>query len=415
MIRASLRSSFTLILLACASLAGMSCNRGIEPDVLRFWHFWSEPAQRALMDTLIKGYLAENPGAKVKVEELSWSNGKTKLMVGFNSRTAPDVLELGSDWVPQFASSGVLMDMTEVAELRQSLHSSQPYALEPGYWKGKYYATPWLLDTRVMFINDSLVAAAGVTLTDSLLRDWQSMLDLGAKIQALGNGAKGIGVNGSDAHRLYKKILPYMWSNGGELFDKDGNPTLNTPANIAALQFYVDQLKSGILETQKNLDDLFKRGQIGISFSGSWLLAPLAKSKFAWHAEPVPGNSGHAGVSFGGGEYLAINQNSSMKEEAIRFVRYITRPDVQLRFAKAVNIFPADTMMQKDVFYRNRSQGPVFIHQLSHARMTPMVPKWLDAEAIIEDEVSRALYGKATAAEAMASAQQRVEALLREP
>jgi multiple sugar transport system substrate-binding protein len=408
-----LRTITHLVFLLLVAFAGLSCNRGIEPGVLRFWHFWSEPAQRALMDSLIQGYLAENPGAKVKVEELSWSNGKTKLMIGFNSKTAPDVLELGSDWVPQFASSGVLMEMGAIADLQQTLHSGPSYALEPGLYQGKIYAAPWLLDTRVMFINDSLVAAAGVVVTNNLLTDWQAMMALGAKIQA--TGAKGIGVNGSDAHRLYKKILPYMWSNGGEPFNIKGEPTLNTPANIEAVQFYVDQLKAGVLETQKNLDDLFKRGQLGISYSGSWLLAPLAKAPFKWHTEPVPGNNGKPGISFGGGEYLAINANTSMKEEAIRFVKYITRPDVQLRFAKAVNIFPADTMMQKDEFYRNRSQGSVFIDQLGKARMTPMVARWLDAEAIIEDEVSQVLYGKATAAQAMKSAQERVEALLREP
>lgn len=407
------RSSSLLFSIITIAFLGISCNRGVEPGVLRFWHFWSEPAQRALMDTLIQGYLQENPGARIKVEELSWSNGKTKLMIGFNSKTAPDVLELGSDWVPQFASSGVLMDMTAIEELKQSLNSGPVYALEPGLYKNRVYAAPWLLDTRVMFINDSLVAAAGVEPSTELLKDWQSMYALGAKIQA--TGAKGIGVNGSDAHRLYKKILPYMWSNGGEPFNIKGEPTLNTPQNIAAVQFYVDQLKAGVLESQKNLDDLFKRGQLGISYSGSWMLAPLAKAPFKWHTEPVPGNNGSPGVSFGGGEYLAINANSAMKEEAIRFVKYITRPDVQLRFAKAVNIFPADTMMQKDVFYRERSQGSVFINQLSKARMTPMVARWLDAEAIIEDEVSRVLYAKATAAEAMRSAQQRVEALLREP
>ena len=408
-----LRSPVYFLFCILVAFAGLSCNRGIEPGVLRFWHFWSEPAQRALMDTLIQGYLAENPGAEIHVEELSWSNGKTKLMIGFNSKTAPDVLELGSDWVPQFAASGVLLDMTSVADLQQALHSGPSYALEPGLYEGKIFSAPWLLDTRVMFVNDSLVAAAGAQPSDSLLHDWNAMMTLGQRIQSA--GAKGIGVNGSDAHRLYKKILPYMWSNGGEPFNIKGEPTLDRPENVAAVQFYVDQMKAGILETQKNLDDLFKRGQLGIHYSGSWLLTPLAKAPFKWHTEPVPGNNGNPGISFGGGEYLAINKNSAMKEEAIRFVKYITRPDVQLRFAKAVNIFPADTMMQKDEFYRNRSQGSVFIAQLSKARMTPMVPKWLDAEAIIEDEVSRVLYGRATAAEAMKSAQARVVALLREP
>src|SRR3954466_11470692 len=103
----STRILIVLLLAGCT----VSCNRGIPSGVLRFSHFWSEPAQRAAMDTLLAGFRHEHPEIPVEITELSWSDGKTKLMIGFNARTAPDVLELGSDWVPQFSSSGVLLSM----------------------------------------------------------------------------------------------------------------------------------------------------------------------------------------------------------------------------------------------------------------------------------------------------------------
>src|SRR3954463_6820858 len=98
-----------LSIVICIAGSALSCNRGITPGVLRFSHFWSEPAQRAFMDTLLAGFHHEHPDIPVEVSELSWSDGKTKLMVGFNSETAPDILELGSDWVAQFSASGVLL------------------------------------------------------------------------------------------------------------------------------------------------------------------------------------------------------------------------------------------------------------------------------------------------------------------
>ncbi len=63
------------------------------------------------MDSLIAGFHREYPNIRIETEELSWADGKTKLMAGFNSETAPDVLELGSDWVAQFSSSGVLQEL----------------------------------------------------------------------------------------------------------------------------------------------------------------------------------------------------------------------------------------------------------------------------------------------------------------
>lgn len=363
------------------------------------------------MDSVVDQFRRENPGVSVEVSELSWGDGKTKLMINFNARTAPDVIEFGSDWVPEFSASGVLEDMTGIDSLRSRLGATPPYSREPGYWKKQTYAIPWFVDTRVLFVNTDLVKAVGGS---NEIGSWDSMYALGAKIAALPD-VKGIGVNGSDAHRLYKKILPQIWSNGGDILDGEGRPTFATEANIEALSFYVKQLDVGVLESQKNLDDLFKRGKLGILFSGAWLLKPLQKADFHWKCLPFPGNGGHPGISFAGGEYLAVNSRSAMKPDAEKLVAFLTRPDIELRLAKAFNIFPADTLMQRDSFYYQRNQGDVFIEQLRNAKMTPVHPKWLEIEAILEDEVAQALYKTKTPADALKSCDARVASLLKEP
>lgn len=402
-------------LLASLAFLALSCNRGITPGVLRFSHFWAEPGQRAVLDSVIADFENEYPDIPVELIDLSWADGKTKLMINFNAETAPDVIEFGSDWVAEFSASGVLEDLTNESSLQEALSATPVYAQEPGIWNKKRYALPWLVDTRVVFVNQELAQAADPAFSDtSRFADWNSMYALGMKIEAQGIG-RGIGVNGSDAHRLYKKILPQFWSNGGGLFDANGNPSLGTPENIEALAFYVKQLDAGMMETQKNLDDAFKRGKLGILYSGAWLLKPLAKAPFKWRSVPFPGNNGHPGVSFAGGEYLSINSRSRMKQQAAMLIAFLARPDNELRLAKAFNIFPANSELQKDSFYVKRDQGTIFIEQLANAKMTPVHPKWLEIEAIIEDEVAMALYKRRTPAEALTSAQQRILTLIAEP
>jgi multiple sugar transport system substrate-binding protein len=402
-------SSYRRLILALLALTFVSCNRGVEPGVLRFSHFWSEPAQRAFMDTLLAGFHREHPEIPVEVTELSWADGKTKLMVGFNSETAPDVLELGSDWVAQFSSSGVLHGLDSNVQLMQRFTNSPAYSHAPGMWSSHYYAVPWLLDTRVMLENNDLVPSS-----DSQTWNWQAMKDA-AKAVAEKYQGEGVGVNGPDQHRLYKKFLPYIWSNDGDLFDSAGKAMMNTSQNVEALRFYIDQLQWGMMETQKNLDDAFVRGKLKFWFSGSWLLPKLAKVPFKWTARAFPGNGDHVGQSFAGGEYLAINAHSAMKREAQLFLEYITRPDIELAFARKVGEYPADIKSQTDTFYLNRPAGKLFSEQLQRARMTPVIPQWLDVEAIIEDEVSKALYKKETPEQAMASMQRRTEERMREP
>ncbi|MEI8134052.1 MAG: extracellular solute-binding protein [bacterium] len=408
---------FFALFLILLSVSSCSTKKNIT---LRFSHFWTEPGQRAVLDSVIHDFKLLHPDIDVEVMDLSWADGKTKLMVNFNAGTAPDVLELGSDWVAQFSSSNVLEDITSLDSIKPRFANAPEYANEPGKWNGRYFAVPWFVDTRVIFINSDLLNGA----TDSIflkgefredpLATWDGLYNYGLGIQRKGIG-KGIGVNGSDMHRLYKKILPQIWSNGGNLFDQSGKPTFSSRENIEALTFYVNQLNAGVLESQKNLDDLFKRGKLGILYSGSWLFTPLAKADFHWYCIPFPGNNGHAGVSFAGGEYLAINAKSKMRRQAEQFLTFITRPDNELRLAKAFNIFPADKNLQRDSFYLNRNQGSVVITQLDHARMTPVHPKWLEIEAILEDETAQALYKKKSPESAMKSCDSRVLELLAEP
>lgn len=406
----------TLLNVLLLTFIFFSCSKNHNSDTLRFSHFWTEPGQRAVLDSVLSDFKKENPEIDVEVTDLSWADGKTKLMINFNARTAPDVLELGSDWIAQFSSSNVLEDVTNVSSLKPRFENAPGYANEPGMWKGQYYAVPWLVDTRVLFVNTDLIMQGtdSALLETDPLSSWNGIYHIGEAVQKKGIG-NGIGVNGSDVHRLYKKILPQMWSNGGEMFDTNGNPTFAAKENIEALSFYVKQLDAGVLETQKNLDDLFKRGKLAILYSGSWLFKPLEKADFRWKCAPVPGNNGHPGVSFAGGEYLAVSANSQMKPQAEKLLEFITRPDNELRLAKAFNIFPADKNLQQDGFYLDRNQGQVFIGQLAHARMTPVHPKWLEIEAIVEDETAQALYKKKTPEEAMKSCDERVKELLNEP
>src|SRR5688500_19043254 len=83
-----------------------------EKRVLTFWTFMSEPPQKAALAEQIAAFEKAHPDVKVEVTDLSYNDGKTKLLAAFNSQTAPDVLELGSDWVAQFSSSEVLADLS---------------------------------------------------------------------------------------------------------------------------------------------------------------------------------------------------------------------------------------------------------------------------------------------------------------
>ncbi|MCX6155847.1 MAG: extracellular solute-binding protein [Candidatus Kapabacteria bacterium] len=391
------------LLLFCLIIIN-SCKdkNSLHEEKIKFWHFWSEPNQRKALNELITKFESENH-CKVEVTELSWNDGKMKLMAAFNSNTAPDVLELGSDWVAQFSSSGVL---TKLDKDSMNTNKFISFSLAPSTWASNIYALPWVIDTRVMFYNIDLMTKAGLNAAPP--KNIDELINYSEKINSLGE-VYGIGTNGSDQHRLYKKFLPLLWSYGGEIIDKNGKPSLNLPENVQALETYLQLSRIGIIETQRQIDSYFIQGKVGFWVSGAWLLQKLQKENpnLKFGLALIPGFAEKPSYSFAGGEYLAINQKSKNQKLAQQLIKFLTDGKNIIEFCKKIPEagFPADSAYFNNEYYKTQTLRLVFTEQLKHSKMTPVHPKWLDIEALLENAVVEALYGRKSAQEALDDAQ----------
>lgn len=411
---------FSAVVAAAIVLSGCSGNESQEiRDVrtIRFWQFWSDAPQRAALDSLLREFERAND-CTVEVTNLLWNDGKAKLQAAFNSGAPPDVIELGSDWIAQFSSAGVLHELpSDSAGIARFV----PYAMQSATWNRRVYAYPWTLDTRVMYANASLLDQAGFKRATQGYAPTSLTFDevLSMVRSSQGRGTAGIGINGADRHRLYKKILPMFWTYGGDVFDASGRPVLNSPQNIKALTMYADLSRAGMVETQRQLDAAFMQGQLLFWNSGSWLLPKLAGAKSVDYVIlPYPGvSSGQAGVSFAGGEYLAVSAKAGNKDLAQKLVRFLTSGEQSVRFCARVAEagFPADRRYTEHASIISNSDRAAFARQLSAARMTPVHPRWLDIEEILEDAAVRVLYGEQAPQQALEAAQQEVEQIVNTP
>lgn len=408
-----MKNAFFYLLFAAILLTLISCGEkktDSPSEKLTFWHFWSEPTQSKALDDIIAKFEKEY-GVEVETTELSWNDGKTKLFAAFNSGKAPDVLELGSDWTAQFSAAGVLAELGD----EQVLSEFVDFSKAPAIWNGKPIAKPWVVDTRVLFYNKDLLSKADLG-TDPP-KTIEELKNMSEQINML-TDVYGYASNASDPHRLYKKILCFMFTRGGRVLDDEGKPVLYSPENLRAFYDYVDLSRMGIAETQKQLDAAFIKGKVGFWISGSWLLNRIENENpsLNYGAALIPGTSeNEPGVSFAGGEYLAISEQSKNKELAAKFVDFMTSGENALLFCKAISDagFPADKRYFNDPYFKTQGAKQVFAEQLKHARPTPVHPKWLDVEPILETAVVEAIYAKKSVEDALGDAQSKLENLLK--
>ena len=404
---------YAYLILACVSMAFIGCNEdeNINRNVLRFGCFLNSPAHQKELESMLKEFSAKEH-VEVELIGLNWSDGKTKLISAFNSGTEPDIVELGSDWVAQFSEAGVLSSLT-IDEIQANRFPA--VSLDPIKWNGAMYGVPWVLSTRIMFVNEDLRKKAGISSMPLPSTMSELFIQASAIKNRVGDGYYGVGIVSQDLHQVYKRVLPIMWSNGGDIL-RDGKPTLDAQQNKEALEAYVSLVPHGIIESAKQLDKMFIQGKIGFWVSGPWLLEKLPKEQptLSFTMALVPGMKPESGLSFTGGDYLAMSKTCKKREKALKLMQFLTSGEQTLRLCKLSITagIPADLNAQKDQFFQNIEGFPIFIEQLKRSRLSSVHPKWLDIEYAFELAVSQAVYGNMSPKQALHEAQQTVHAIM---
>ncbi len=399
--------SFVVAVLALFTLNASAAT------TIQWWQFWTDPSIKPTNSAMVDDFEKANPDIKVKLTDLTWANGHEKIVIAFASGTGPDIVELGSDWIAEFAANGQLADIS--GYIANDSTDFQGWGMAA--YKGKVYAKPWILGTRVLFANRDLLNRAGFDSTWVPIT-WNDLKRATYKITRLGKDIYGWGSNVPEKHRLYKKYLPFFWSAGAQVFTDDYKYcVLSSEKAIYALQFYKDLHDScGYVANQRGIEDAFLDGKIGFIISGDWLLKriELEKRKFNLVSTLIPG-MGFPGTSFLGGEFLAINEASKHKEAAMKLIDFITSPQNQVRFCKANHSAnPSSITAQNDPYFTSNIHLQTFIKQIKSANHPPVDPDWVYIEDAIEKAVEDALFGPGLVAEPLRQARQKIAKLKKE-
>ncbi len=383
-----------LTIFIIAFCISISCAHRQERQALEFWHFWTDPQAKPVIEQVVKVFERENPGWKVNLTGLTWADGHQKIVVAFGADKPPDLLELGSDWIAEFAFTGALADL--------NYDTSGMLLVNNAVLNGRIYGRPWFVDSRVLYYNLDLFDKASVKPP----ADWNELEQACAAINGLGEGISGFGANSNEPHRLYKKFLPFLWSSGGDI-TCGSDICLDTKPMHKSLEYYARLARAGRIDSQKNLEDAFVGGKIGVIISGGWLLQRLVKLNPPFEfrlAEMIPEEKNRIGISFAGGEFLVIPAKSANKEMALKLMELLAEKKYSQMLCDSVGFgFPPYRF-----FAPTDTNKMVLFNQLQNCRIASLHPQWVYIEQIIEDMVEAVMLGEISPAQAIAAAQKKI-------
>jgi multiple sugar transport system substrate-binding protein len=372
-------------------------------------------AEGEVVQELVRDFERENPGIRVRVQQIPWSAAHEKLLTAFVGQATPDLTQLGNTWISEFVALRALEPLG--ARLGGAITDSAYFA---GIWDtnvvdGVPYGVPWYVDTRLLFYRRDLFARAGYTRMPETWAEWRTALQ---RVSARGRYGVFLPLN------EYEPLLVLGLGAGSAfLADHDTRGAFSAPEFRRAFDFYVGLYRDGLAPPMRNneisnLYQEFARGYFAAYITGPWNLGEFARRlpdslQGAWATAPMPGPDGAAsGASLAGGASLVVFRGSRHKDEAWRLVEFLSRPEQQLRFYRLTGDLPARREAWRDTTLTRDPRIRAFGEQLTRAVATPMVPEWELIANRLRDYAERVVRGGEPADSVLAELDREVDRLL---
>jgi multiple sugar transport system substrate-binding protein len=348
---------------------------------------WAMGTEGEKLAVFAKDFTAENPDAKVTVTAVPWDAAHQKIASAIAAKQTPDVSMIGTTWQGEFAKTGAL-DPTPTDLIKGD-------AFFPGAWattqvNGTAYGVPWYVETRVVYYRKDLAAKAGFT---SAPKTWDELKAMAKGMQAKAGAKWGINLQPGKTGS-WQSVLPFAWSNGASIADDKGY-TFNNPETTEALQYYQSYFTEKIAPTELAegaLEPGFVKGQIGAFISGPWhvgILNDLGGPGFADKYAVAPMPMKKSATSFIGGSNIAVFKDAKNRDAAWKFLAWLSRPDVQMKWYKTSTDLPAVQSAWQDPSLSGDANLSVFGTQLKDAKAPPSFPTWEQVAAVFDTEMEK--------------------------
>jgi multiple sugar transport system substrate-binding protein len=243
----------------------------------------------------------------------------TAMTTRFAAHNPPDVFYVDSSLAPTWSQQGVLEPLNSYITASKYDTSKFYPGLLNAFKTGKtIYGFPKDWSPLAMEINTGVLGTAKAKVPTT----WAGLTAAAQKIKSAG------GLNGGAPICLspdWARMLPFIFQNNGSLAN------VQSPAVVAAVNYYVGLLKSGLAQTPTELGvgwcgEALGKQKAAIAFEGNWVL-PYMKTTFPNTRYGVfPMIKNKTGGNLGFTVSYSLAKDSAHKQAAWTLLSWLTGP-----------------------------------------------------------------------------------------
>lgn len=307
-----------------------------------YWTSFTSGVNGDAQNKLIADFNAANPDIEVTASPYeSYEAIATALITGLQTGDVPDLTLFSEAWWFRFYLAEVLTDLntlitpeTNVADYNQTLFAEYQR-------NGGQYAIPFARSTPLLYYNNEMVEAAG--LTGEVFAKWSTLQEAGADLIA-GSGAEVAFSFGSAAGYGAWFLQGTVWGFNGAYSDPELNILLTEQGAVDAATALQGLVTSGVAAAVSDPTQNWLTGATVGTFASTGSLGGFTTSAtFDFRTAFLP-----AELTFGcctGGSGLAILNTSAdeVQQAAFRFIEYCTSTEVTSAWSQATGYMPVRT------------------------------------------------------------------------
>lgn len=369
--------------ISCGSKTDMAKDGEVT---INFWNFPNFVISETFDDELIKAFEAKNPGIKVVLQKINFTDGPAQINSAIVSKTAPDVIYDAPGRIMDWAGQGILVDLNSI--MGSEITTNIPKAmLDPVTIDGKYYMYPIHTAPFMMAFNKTMLEKAGLLgmlPLDRPDRSW-TVAEYEALLTAIKQKIPGVQPTmifakssaGDQGTRAY--IANFY---GSSMLNPGLTEyTINNPAGVKGLEWVVGAIKKGLIgpggESLAAADtiDMYVQGTAASSIlynNVNWVQnQPRAKDNFETVFVPYPSDAGKPKLEFLiGGPCVFDNGDPAKVEAAKKFIAFMAQdPEWGKKSVLATGSFAVRTDL-KDL-YAGKAEYPYLEQMLQAEYLAP--------------------------------------------
>jgi multiple sugar transport system substrate-binding protein len=417
-----IRKYYIIILSLLLFLLLFACNINPSNQVtIRFWNGFTGPDGRTILK-LVKRFNQENPDIHVLMQRMDWGTYYNKLFVAGIGNRAPEVFVIHAGNIERFMQARFLRPIDDLV--------NQPYPkgidasdFSENVWQvveknRQHYAIPLDVHILGMYYNLDLFKQAGLVDAQGNPKPPQTREEFLTAVTKLTRRTKGStdpATWGYVYTWLRTNVYTIMNQWNGKFFNADySRCLLNSPENVAALQFCVDLIqKQKVAPPPLYFDSWigFRQGKVGIAFEGIYMLEDLKKQKDLNYAgAPLP-ILGIKPAAWADSHTLCLKSGLDDKnlDASWRFVKFLS--DNSLDWAEGGQIPVRKSLRDTDRFKQMKVQYE-FSKQIPYICYVPRSPFIFEFLGEFDAAVEKALRGSVTPQQALNTATENINRII---